>query len=77
LSEGRKTFNALTDTPLNRLHKRGKWLDQAHALQDDQTLREIARALRIYLNTAHCGRHRFLAAPKTLQPQALTGIAET
>ena len=27
-----KTFSALTGTPLNRLHKRGKWLDQAHAL---------------------------------------------
>jgi transposase-like protein len=46
-----KTFSALTGTPLNRLHKRGKWLDQAHALQDGQTLREIARALRIHLST--------------------------
>ena len=71
-----KTFSALTGTPLNRLHKRGKWLDQAHALQDGQALREIARALRIHLSTAHRWRHRFLAAPKTVQPQALTGIAE-
>jgi len=71
-----KTFSALTGTPLNRLHKRGKWLDQAHALQDGQTLREIARALGIHLSTAHRWRHRFLAAPKTVQPQALTGIAE-
>jgi len=37
-----KTFSALTGTPLNRLHQRGKWLDQAHSLQDGQTLREIA-----------------------------------
>ena len=71
-----KTFSALTGTPLNRLHKRGKWLDQAHALQDGQTLREIARVLQIHLSTAHRWRHRFLAAPKTVQPQALTGIAE-
>ena len=46
-------FSALTGTPLNRLHKRGKWLEQAHALQDGQTLREISRALRIHLSTAH------------------------
>ena len=51
-------------------------LDQAHALQDGQTLRETARALRIHLSTAHRWRHRFLAVPKTVQPQILTGIAE-
>lgn len=33
-------------------------------------------ALRIHLSTAHCWRHHFLAAPKTIQPQALTGIAD-
>jgi len=71
-----KTFSALTGTPLNRLHQRGKWLDQAKALQDGQTLREVARTLRIHISTAHRWRHRFLAAPKTVQPQALTGIAE-
>jgi transposase-like protein len=71
-----KTFSALTGTPLNRLHKRGKWLDQAEALQDGQTLREVARTLNIHLSTAHRWRHRFLALPKTVQPQALTGIAE-
>ena len=71
-----KTFSALTGTPLNRLHKRGKWLDQAKALQDGQTLREVARTLQIHLSTAHRWRHRFLVAPNAVQPQALTGIAE-
>ena len=33
-----KTFSTLTGTPLNQLHKQGKWLDQAHALQDGQML---------------------------------------
>jgi len=32
--------------------------------------------LRIHLSTAHSWRHHFLAAPKTVQPQALTGIAD-
>lgn len=71
-----KTFSALTGTPLNRLHKRGKWLDQAKALQDGQTLREVASTLQIHLSTAHRWRHRFLVAPNAVQPQALTGIAE-
>lgn len=72
----RKTFSALTGTPLCGLHKRGKWLSQAKALQEGQTLREVARTLNIHLGTAHRWRHRFLALPKAIQPQALTGIAE-
>ena len=71
-----KTFSALTGTPLNRLHKRGKWLDQAQALQDGQTLRKVAMNLNIHLCTAHRWRHRFLALPMTIQPKTLTGIAE-
>ena len=71
-----KTFTALTGTPLNRLHKRGKWLDQAQALQDGRTLRDVACTLNIHLSTAHRWRHRFLALPQTNQPKALTGIAE-
>jgi len=71
-----KTFSALTGTPLNRLHKRSKWLDQAAALQSGQTLRDVASTLHIHLSTAHRWRHRFLALPKTVQPPALTGIAE-
>ena len=71
-----KTFSALTCTPLSRLHKRDKWLQQAEALQDGQTLREMARTLNIHLRTDHRWRHRFLAMHKTVQPQVLTGIAE-
>lgn len=71
-----KTFSALTGTPLSRLHKRSKWLDQVQALRDGQTLRNVARNLTIHLSTAHRWRHRFLAEPRAIQPQALTGIAE-
>jgi transposase-like protein len=71
-----KTYSALTGTPLNRLHKRGKWLDQAQALQTGQSLRAVAGALHIHLSTAHRWRHRFLALPKAILPAALTGIAE-
>jgi hypothetical protein len=71
-----KTFSALTGTPLCGLHKRGKWLEQAEALREGLTLHKVADALHIHVSTAHRWRHRFLALPMALQPQALTGIAE-
>jgi transposase-like protein len=71
-----KTFSALTGTPLCGLHKRGKWLGQAEALREGLTLHKVADALNIHISTAHRWRHRFLALPMALQPQALTGIAE-
>ena len=72
----RKTFSALTGTPLARLHKRGKWLDQAEALQTGLTLTQVADALNIHVSTAHRWRHRFLALPEHIQAQSLCGIAE-
>ena len=72
----RRTFSALTGTPLNRLHQRGKWLDQAAALRDGLTLHQVANELNIHVSTAHRWRHRFLALPQTIQAKTLTGIAE-
>jgi transposase-like protein len=71
-----KTFNALTGTPLARLHMRGKWLDQAAALRDGLSLNQVAERLSIAQSTAFRWRHRFLAVPKTVQARLLTGIAE-
>lgn len=71
-----KTFCALTGTPLAHLHMRGKWLDQAAALRDGLTLCEVAENLNIAVSTAFRWRHRFLELPKTVQAQALIGIAE-
>ena len=71
-----KTFCALTGTPLARLDMRGKWLNQGAALRDGLTLHEVAENLNIAVSTAFRWRHRFLALPKTVQAQALIGIAE-
>jgi transposase-like protein len=71
-----KTFNALTGTPLARLHMRGKWIGQASALRDGLSLNQVAERLNIAQSTAFRWRHRFLAVPKTVQAQLLTGIAE-
>ncbi len=72
----RHTFNALTGTPLNRLHKRGLWLRQAEALADARPLRKVAKDIGIHVGTAHRWRHRFLALPEAIQPQALAGVTE-
>jgi transposase-like protein len=71
-----KTFNALTGTPLARLHLRDKWLDQATALRDGLTLNQVAERLNIAQSTAFRWRHRFLVLPKTVQARLLAGIAE-
>ena len=74
--ECRKTFTALTGTPLNGLHKRGKWLKQAAALQLGLSLRKVAEDLDLHVSTAHRWRHRFLALPESIQATNLCGIAE-
>lgn len=71
-----KTFNALTGTPLARLHLRGKWLAQAAAMRDGLSLKQVAACLAIAPSTAFRWRHRFLDVPKTLQARVLIGIAE-
>jgi transposase-like protein len=72
----RRTFNALTGTPLARLRRRSKWLAQAEVLREGTTIRQAATRLTVASSTAFRWRHRFLALPKTVQAQALMGIAE-
>lgn len=62
-----RTFNALTGTPLARLHLRHKWLGQAQALADGLSLNQVARRWGVAQSTAFRWRHRFLACPKSVQ----------
>lgn len=72
----RRSFNALTGTPLARLRQKPKWLAYAEVLRDGATITEAAKRLKVARSTAFRWRHRFLALPKTIQAQALMGIAE-
>ena len=72
-----RTFNALTGTPLARLRQKGKWLEQAEVLRDGATITQAAARLNVARSTAFRWRHRFMVLPKTVQAQALRGIAET
>lgn len=71
-----KTFNALTGTPLARLHRRDAWLKYAQALADGVSLRKAAKRCRIALDTAFRWRHRFLKSAKDRKAESVSGIVE-
>ena len=53
----RRTFNALTGTPLARLRHKGRWLTQGTALQDGLSVRNAAAACGVAVSTAFRWRH--------------------
>jgi transposase-like protein len=73
----KKTFNALTGTPLAQLHKRELWQQHSQALIDGLSLRKVGVRIGVSLPTAFRWRHRFLKAPKALKAKKLQGIVET
>jgi transposase-like protein len=55
-----RTFNALSTTPLARLHMKAKWLHQQDVLQQGLSVSKAASALDVAKTTAFRWRHRFL-----------------
>ena len=72
----RHTFNALSGTSLARLRHKDQWLTYATALVGGSSVRESARQCAIDTSTSFRWRHRFLAAPATVQAPRLQGIVE-
>jgi len=72
----KRTFNALTGTPLAQLHRREAWLDYARCLVDRVSLRAAAELTGVCLQTSFRWRHRFLKAAKSKRPTAVSGIVE-
>ena len=72
----RRTFNALTGTPLAQLHRRDVWLAYGQALADGVSLRKAAKRCRIDLTTSFRWRHRFLEAAQEQKAKAVAGIVE-
>ena len=71
------TFNTLTATPLARMKKADKWLGYVAQMGEHRSCARIARSgLGISKTTAWRWRHRFLAVPKTMMPEAVEGIVE-
>ncbi len=74
--ECRKTFNALTGTPLAGLRYEGRWVDQAQASIGGESVAKAAERCAIDHTTAFRWRHRFLSALKLDKPTSLSGIVE-
>ncbi|HKK62986.1 MAG TPA: IS1 family transposase, partial [Bacteroidales bacterium] len=72
----RKTFNALTRTPLSKLRRRGHWWDFCECLIRGYSLRKTANICDIDLTTAFRWRHRFLHNHASYNPTLLAGIVE-
>jgi transposase-like protein len=72
----RKSFNALTGTPLARLHKREAWKTYAQAVADSVSVRKAARKAGVSVPTAFRWRHRFLSLAKDNKAGAVSGIVE-
>lgn len=72
----RKTFNAVSNTSLARLHHRNKWFDYLRCMRDSLPLRAAADRVGIDLKTAFRWRHRFLNASAQANVNALSGIVE-
>jgi transposase-like protein len=73
----KRTFNALTGTPLARLRHKTLWLSYCGCLLDPAcTVDSAASRPGIHRNTSFRWRHRFLDWLKTDRPLCLQGIAE-
>ena len=71
-----KTFNVLTGTPLARLRKKDKWMDNAEAMIAGFSVRRAARKCGVHRNTSFRWRHRFLRRQQRAQFGNLSGISE-
>jgi transposase-like protein len=72
----KRTFNALTGTPMAQLHRRDAWLDYAKALADRVSLRKAAKRCGIHLETSHRWRHRFLKTTQDKKAEQVGDIVE-
>ena len=71
----RRTFNALSTTPLARLRMKAKWLRQQDVLQQGLSVSKAASALDVAKTTAFRWRHRFLELAQSVKASQLTGVA--
>lgn len=72
----RRTFNALSKTPLARLRMKSKWLRQQDVLARGLVVRLAAAELGVAASTAFRWRHRFLQLAQPVKATALSGVVE-
>ena len=72
----RKTFNALTGTPLARLRHREAWSAYGEALRDGLSVRKAAAKCGVHYTTTFRWRHRWLQCPRDQKDESFAGIVE-
>ncbi len=72
----RRSFNALTGTPLARLRKRECWLPFIKCLLESRTVRDAALVTGVHRTTSFRWRRRFAPGAARHRPAILSGIVE-
>ena len=72
----RRSYNALTGTPLARLRKKECWLPYLQCVLEAHTVRDAARVVGVYRTTSFRWRHRFVPGAMRDRPAMLTAIVE-
>ena len=72
----RRSFNALTNTPLAHLRKKAAWLPYLQCLLDSRTVRAAAELVGVHRTTSFRWRHRFVPGAACKRPARLAGMVE-
>ena len=72
----RRSYNALTGTPLARLRKRGHWLAYLQCVLKSCTVRAAAAVTGVHRTTSFRWRHRFVPGAMRERPASLSTVVE-
>ena len=72
----RRSFNALTNTPLARLRKKAVWLPYLQCVLESRTVRAGAELVGVHRTTSFRWRHRFVPGAARKRPARLEGMVE-
>ena len=72
----RRSFNALTNTPLARLRHKSAWLPYLQCVLDSRTVRAAAELVGVHRSTSFRWRHRFVPGAACKRSVRLEGKVE-
>ena len=72
----RRSYNALTGTPLARLRKKEHWLTYLQCVLDSRTVRQAATLTGVHRTTSFRWRHRFVPGAARDRTRQLLAIVE-
>jgi len=72
----RRSYNALTGTPLARLRKKESWLTYLQCVLESRTVRQAAAVTGVHRTTSFRWRHRFVPGAARDRPARLSAIVE-